>query len=255
MLRTRVIPVLLLKNDGLVKTTKFKKPKYIGDPINAVKIFNDKEADELIFLDISATLQNRGPNFDLIKDIANEAFMPFGYGGGITKIEEIEKLFNLGVEKVILNTSSYMNPKLITQAVKIFGSQSIVVSMDVKTNFFHKKKIYVNCGKKKIKIKPVDYAKKIEQFGAGEIIINSIDRDGTMIGYDIELIRSISEAVDIPVVASGGAGKIEDFARAVKAGASAVAAGAMFVFNGVHRAVLISYPKYKELEKELGRLK
>ena len=255
MLRTRVIPTLLLKDDGLVKTTKFKKPKYVGDPINAVKIFNDKEVDELIFLDITATPQNRGPNFNLIKDIANEAFMPFGYGGGITKIEEIEELFFLGVEKIILNTSAYLNPNLITEAANIFGNQSIVVAIDVKRNLFGREYIYIYCGKKKIKVDPVEYAKKVELLGAGEIFLNSIDRDGTMLGYDLSLIQSITEAVEIPVIASGGAGSIDDFADAVKIGAGAVAAGAMFVFNGTHRAVLISYPNYEDLEERLGKIK
>jgi len=255
MLRTRVIPTLLLKDDGLVKTTKFKKPEYIGDPINAVKIFNDKEVDELIFLDITATPQNRGPNFNLIKDIANEAFMPFGYGGGITKIEEIEELFFLGVEKIILNTSAYLNPNLITEAANIFGNQSIVVAIDVKRNLFGREYFYIYCGKKKIKVDPVEYAKKVELLGAGEIFLNSIDRDGTMLGYDLSLIQSITEAVEIPVIASGGAGSIDDFADAVKIGAGAVAAGAMFVFNGIHRAVLISYPNYEDLEERLGKIK
>lgn len=250
MLKIRVIPVLLLKNNGLVKTVKFKSPKYIGDPINAVKIFNDKEVDELIFLDISATPNKLGPNFNLIKNIASEAFMPFGYGGGISTIDEIEKLFHLGVEKVILNTSAYNNPQLITKAAKVYGNQSIVVSIDVKTNFFKKKHIFVNCGKHKINQNPVEYAQIIEELGAGEIFINSIDRDGTMTGYDLELVKSISDAVNIPVVACGGAGNLQDFRKAVlKANASAVAAGSMFVFNGIHKAVLISYPSYNELER------
>lgn len=254
MLQTRVIPCLLLKGAGLVKTKKFKNPKYVGDPINAVKIFNDKEVDELIFLDISATPENKSPNFKLISEIASEAFMPFGYGGGITKIEEIVKLFNIGVEKVILNTVAYSNPQLITEASKIFGNQSIVVSMDIKTNLLNKKIVHINCGTRKIKINPIDYVKEIEQFGAGEIIVNSIDNDGTMAGYDIELIRGIAEAVNIPIVASGGAGKLQDFSEAIKLGkADAVAAGSMFVFNGVHRAVLISYPKYEKLKKLLEK--
>jgi cyclase len=254
VLRVRVIPTLLLKNSRLVKTTKFKKPIYVGDPINAVKIFNDKEVDELVILDISATPEKRNPNYALIKDIANEAFMPFAYGGGITNIKQIEKLINLGVEKVILNTSAYKNPKLITDAVKIFGSQSIVVSIDFKKNLFSKAKIAVECGRKLINQNAIEYVKNLENLGTGEIIINSIDKDGTMTGYDLDLINRFSHLVNVPVIASGGAGKVSDFAEAIKAGASAVTAGAMFVFNGVHRAVLISYPKYEELEKRLGRI-
>jgi cyclase len=169
MLKTRVIPCLLLKGAGLVKTLQFKKPIYIGDPINAVKIFNDKEVDELVFLDISATPEHRGPNFDLIKDIASEAFMPFGYGGGITTLKQIEQLFNLGVEKVILNTISYINPQIISQASKIFGSQSIVVSIDYKHNLFGKTEVYTSGGSFNTKLTPLEYAIKMQDLGAGEI--------------------------------------------------------------------------------------
>ncbi len=249
MLKTRVIPVLLLKNAGLVKTRKFKDPKYVGDPINAVRIFNDKEVDELVFLDISATPQNKKPNFDLIKDIASEAFMPFAYGGGIKTLNDIEKLINLGVEKVILNTVAFENSELIGKAVEVFGSQSIVLSMDIKKTLLGKKKIYSYCGKKKIDKDYVDFAKEMEQKGVGEIILNSIDNDGMMQGYDLDIIKKVSKAVSIPVVAVGGAGKLEHFREAVDNGASAVAAGSMFVFNGPHRAVLISYPSYEELQK------
>lgn len=250
MLQTRVIPVLLLKNAGLVKTVQFKNPKYIGDPINAVRIFNDKEVDEMVFLDISATPNKRKPNFELIKDIASEAFMPFAYGGGISELGDIEKLIKLGVEKVVLNTIAYENTDIISKAVDIFGSQSIVVSIDIKKTRFQGMKIFTNCGTIKINENLIDYAKKYEQLGAGELIINSIDNDGAMSGYDIDLIKSITENVNIPVVASGGAGNLNDFKKAVtEANASAVAAGSMFVFNGPHRAVLISYPDYNELEK------
>lgn len=252
MLRTRVIPVLLLKNAGLVKTQQFKNPKYVGDPINAVRIFNDKEVDELVFLDISATPNKRKPNFELIRDIATEAFMPFGYGGGITTINDIEKLFKIGVEKVILNTAAFENPKLITEATKIYGSQSIVASVDVKKTLFGAKKVITNCGKKKVGVNYIEYAEKLEQFGVGEIVINSIDNDGMAQGYDLQLIKQISDAVSIPVVALGGARSIEDFQSAIRQGrASAVAAGSMFVFNGPHRAVLISYPKYDDLETKI----
>lgn len=249
MLKTRVIPCLLLKDAGLVKTQQFKKPKYIGDPINAVKIFNDKEVDELVFLDISATPENRVPNFDLIKDIGSEAFMPFGYGGGITRLQQIEQLFNLGVEKVILNTIAHINPGLITQASKVFGSQSIVVSIDYKHNLFGKTEVFITCGTINTKQSPLEYAIKMQDMGAGEIFLNSIDRDGTFKGYDIKTIKEITPKLNIPLVACGGAANLTDFRKAVKeGGASAVSAGSMFVFQGIHRAVLITYPNYYELE-------
>ncbi len=249
MLKTRVIPCLLLKGKGLVKTQQFKKPKYIGDPINAVKIFNDKEADELIFLDISATPEHKPPNFEIIKDIASEAFMPFGYGGGITTLKQIEQLFNLGVEKVILNTISYINPQIISQASKIFGSQSIVVSIDYKQNIFGKTEVDTSGGSFNTKRSPLEYAIKMQDLGAGEIFLNSIDRDGTFKGYDIKTIKEIAAKLDIPLIACGGAASLADFRLAViEGGASAVSAGSMFVFQGIHRAVLITYPTYSELE-------
>ena len=250
MLKTRIIPCLLLKDSGLVKTRKFKDPKYVGDPINAVKIFNDKEVDELIFLDISATPNNRKPNYSLVKDIASETFMPFAYGGGITSLSDIEKLISQGSEKVVLNSIAYDTPTLVNEAAKKFGSQSIVVSIDVKKNFFGKQQVYIKCGKKCIGEFPEDWAKKMEDLGAGEIFINSIDNDGMQKGYDLNLIKKVADIVSIPVIASGGAWELQHLADAVKiGGASAVAAGSMFVFNGPHRAVLISYPNYKELEQ------
>jgi cyclase len=252
MLRYRVIPVLLIKDNGLVKTTRFRNPVYIGDPINAVKIFNEKEVDELILLDITATNENREPNYKRIEEIVSEAFMPIGYGGGINKLEQIEKLFKLGIEKVILNTAAQVNPGLIRQAAEIFGNQSIVVAIDIKKNIWGKNKIYTHSGTKKQNTDIDSFLKIAEESGVGEIFINSIDRDGTMSGYDIELIRHVSGVVSVPVVASGGAGNNKDFSLAITSGASAVAAGAMFVFQGIHRAVLISYPKYEELEKLLN---
>lgn len=252
MLRYRIIPVLLLKDNGLVKTTRFKKPIYIGDPINAVKIFNEKEVDELILLDITATVNKREPDYSRIEEIVSEAFMPIGYGGGINKLEQIEKLFKLGVEKVILNTSAQMNSLLIYKASQIFGNQSIVVAIDVKKDFWGKNKIYTHGGNVKQKTDLISFLIKAIEYGAGEIFINSIDNDGLMKGYNLELIQQVSENVSIPVIACGGAGNVQDFSRAIKAGASAVSAGAMFVFQGVHRAVLISYPKYEELENLLN---
>ena len=252
MLRYRVIPVLLLKNNGLVKTTRFKNPVYIGDPINAVKIFNEKEVDELILLDITATNEKREPNYERIREIVSEAFMPVGYGGGINKLEQIKKLFKLGVEKVILNTVTHLNPDLIKQAAQTFGNQSIVTAIDFKKDLLGNYKVFTHSGNKMQKCDLFSFIDMAEKNGAGEIFLNSIDRDGTMKGYDNSLIRKVSENMSIPIIASGGAGKILDFSEAIKAGASAVSAGAMFVFQGVHRAVLISYPKYEELEKLLN---
>jgi imidazole glycerol-phosphate synthase subunit HisF len=248
MFRPRVIPVLLLKGKGLVKTVQFKNPTYIGDPINAVKIFNDMEADELVFLDITATNENRIPSAEIIKRISDEAFMPFAVGGGIKSINDVKSLIQAGAEKVVINSSSVTNPQLITEAANIFGNQSIIVSIDVKKNFWGKKLVYINCGQKSTGISPVEHAQKMEEAGAGEILINSIDLDGTMSGYDIELIKSVSESVFVPVVASGGAGNLNHFKSAITEGkASAVAAGSMFVFHGPRRGVLINYPEKKEL--------
>lgn len=248
MLKTRVIPTLLLRNNGLVKGVQYANHKYVGDPINTVKIFNEKEVDELVFFDISTTPNQREPNYALIEEIASEAFMPFGYGGGITTLTQIEKLFNLGVEKVIINSAAFHNPMLVCEASESAGSQSIVVAMDVKKTLFGGYEVYINNGSTRTKLNPVDYAKKMQELGAGELIVTSIDREGTGAGYDLKLISDISMAVDIPVVASGGAGKLQDFADAVVLGhASAVAAGSMFVFHGKHKAVLITYPPYADL--------
>lgn len=251
MKRVRVIPALLIQKGGLVKSVKFKDHKYIGDPINAVKIFNEKEVDEIVILDISATAEKRGPNIRQIKELASEAFMPMGYGGGITKLEEIKELITIGVEKVIINTSAYNNSQLISDGAKYTGSQSIVVSIDVKKNIWGKYKVYVQNGSKNTNLDPVEYAKKMENAGAGELFLNAIDRDGTFSGYDTELIKLISAGVNIPLVAIGGGATVEDFAKAIENGASAVSAGSMFVFQGPHRAVLISYPKQQELKEKL----
>ena len=249
MLRNRVIPCLLMLNGGLVKTVKFKNPKYVGDPVNAVRIFNDKEVDEMVFLDIGATPSNSGPNFKLLEDIASEAFMPFGYGGGITSIDQVKRLYALGVEKVVLNTIAATKPDLVTQSARLAGSSSVVVSIDVRRNWLGKYTVYVRGGQQALSIDPVAHARAMEAAGAGEILLNSIDRDGVMSGYDLELIRSVADAVTIPVVAAGGAGELRHFREAVDHGAAGIAAGSMFVFHGKHRAVLITYPSYNELEQ------
>ncbi len=252
MQNSRVIPVLLLHDGGLVKTVKFKSPKYVGDPINAVRIFNVKEVDELVILDIGATREGREPNYDHIKEIVSEAFMPIGYGGGISTLNQIEKLFKIGVEKIILNTAAFTNSALITEAASIYGSQSIVVSIDVKKDIWGEYKVYTNSGIQKQKGDLFTLLKGFQDMGAGEIFLNSIDKDGTMSGYDIILIEKAVRVLNIPLVAIGGAGQVKHLGAAIKAGASAVAAGSIFVFQGIHRAVLISYIKSEELNKYLG---
>jgi cyclase len=251
MIRPRVIPCLLLKHEGLVKTVKFKDPKYLGDPINIVRIFNDKEVDELIFLDILATVENRPPNFDLLGKITSECFMPLGYGGGIRTLEDVKKLLAIGVEKIVLNTSAVENPSLIRAAAEYAGSQAVVISMDVKKTMFGKHETYTRGGKKGTGLDPVKFAVEMEKQGAGELFLNSMDRDGMMQGYDLELIRRVAESVTIPVVACGGAGNIQHLAEAIQAGASAAAAGSMFVFQGPLRGVLISYPAQAELKRAI----
>ncbi len=247
MTMPRVIPVLLLKDMGLVKTTKFTIPKYVGDPINAVRIFNNKEVDELIFLDITATSENKSPNFDLISRIASEAFMPFAYGGGVRSLEEATQILRMGAEKISINASACENPALVKEIADKHGIQSVIASIDVKKGRDNRYEIFTLNGTKAAGVDLVTYASKLERMGAGEILLNSIDNDGVMGGYDLELIASVSEAVSIPVIACGGAGKIEDFGEAVTAGASAVSAGSLFVFMGPHRAVLINYPDQEEL--------
>lgn len=252
MRRIRVIPILLIQDGGLVKSVKFSNYKYVGDPINAVKIFNEKEVDELVLLDISATKEKRKPDIKKIAEIASEAFMPIAYGGGITSIEEVKELFYNGIEKVIINKSAHTKPALISEIAESFGSQSIVVSIDVKKNIFGKYRVFTDNGTKNTGRDPLEFAKLVEKLGSGEIILNSIDRDGTFDGYDIDLIKNVAEKVNIPVVAAGGASSTNDFVAAIKDGnASAVSAGSMFVFQRPHRAVLISYPNQQELKSDL----
>lgn len=252
MLRTRVIPTLLLRGSGLVKTQKFRDPKYVGDPINAIKIFNDKEVDELILLDIAASREGRGPAFSTIEDIASECFMPVAYGGGITTVDEIRRILKTGIEKVVINTAALADPQLVPAAAREFGSQAVIASIDVKRRFLGRYEVYADGGTKATGRDPVEWAKEMESSGVGEIVLNAIDRDGTMKGYDIDLLSRVAAAVQVPVIASGGAGSVADFGRAVKeAGVAAVAAGAMFVFHGPHRAVLITYPSQAELSAAL----
>src|SRR5712691_5528058 len=192
MLGTRVIPCLLLKDEGLVKTVKFKNPSYVGDPINAVRIYNQKEVDELIFLDISATVQNRKPSFKLLSELASECFMPFAYGGGIRQIQDIRQIFSLGVEKVAINTYAVENPGFVREAADTFGSQSVVVSIDVKKDLFGKYRVTTHGGRKKTNLDPIRFAAYMEEMGAGELLLNSVDRDGTWQGYDIDLVKGVT---------------------------------------------------------------
>ncbi len=246
--RPRVIPCLLIQDQGLVKTTKFSKPNYLGDVINAVKIFNEKEVDELCLLDIGASIENREPNFSLLENIASEAFMPMSYGGGISNLEQAKKLFFIGFEKIVVNTSFIKKPGLIEEIVHYAGSQSVIVSIDAKKKILNGYHCCIEGGKQKVDKTPQELAMLAEKAGAGEILLNSIDRDGTMSGYDIELIKSVAEKVSIPVIACGGASDIKDLKQALKEGnAHAVAAGSMFVYYGKKRAVLINMPDEKEL--------
>ena len=248
MNKTRVIPVLLLKGEGLYKTVKFKNPRYIGDPINSVRIFNEKEVDELVFLDIDATKDKKNPDFELLKDIASEAFMPMAYGGGLNNIEQVREIFSIGFEKVILNSVLYHDIEIVEKIVSEFGSQSVVGCVDVKSNVFKTYNIYSINGSQKMNISLKDHIMQLAEKGVGEIFINSINRDGTMSGYDLHLIKEVANLVSVPVVACGGASSVYDFKQAVeKSNASAVAAGSMFVFMGPHKAVLINYPDRAEL--------
>lgn len=254
MLRPRVIPCLLIQNNGLVKTINFSQPKYVGDPINAVRIFNEKQVDEIIILDIDASLHKKEPNYSLIKTLAAECRMPLCYGGGVKSPEQIEKIINLGVEKVAISSAAVSNQELIKQAAKLVGSQSIVVVMDVKRSRWGKQQyeLKVFNGRESTKVSPIDFAKYMEQLGAGEIVINSIDADGTMNGYDFELISSIRQAVQLPITALGGAGCFQDIVDLVeKFGVIGAGAGSLFVFKGVYRAVLINYPEKEEKNKLL----
>lgn len=252
MRRIRVIPVLLLKGDGLVKSVKFANHKYVGDPINAVKIFNEKEVDELSIIDIQATKEGRGPNIRKIAEIASEAFMPLSYGGGITTTAQVKELLFNGIEKVILNKAAVKNPALITEIAGKFGAQSVVASIDVKKNMWGKYKVYSDNGNNNTNLDPVEFAQQCEKAGAGEIILQAIDRDGTYAGYDLAILQKVATAVNIPVIIGGGAGNVNDFKKAVSEGhASAVCAGSMFVFRRPHNAVLISYPSQKELKEKL----
>lgn len=248
MFRPRIIPVLLLKNNVLVKSKKFKDFRYIGDPINAVKIFNDLKADELVFLDIEATKNKQLISLELVKNIGEEANMPFAVGGGIRTIDNIRKVIAAGAEKVIINSYAAENPDFIYEASETFGSSTIVVCIDVKKKIFGHERTWTINGRKSTVYNPIDFARLMEEKGAGELIIQSIEKDGMMQGYDINLIKSISESVSIPIVALGGAGHINHLKEAYSKGyANGLGAGSMFVYHGPKHGVLINYPEKNEM--------
>jgi imidazole glycerol-phosphate synthase subunit HisF len=245
--RPRIIPVLLLHRNQLYKTLKFDDPKYVGDPRNAVRIFNDLGADELVLLDIDASKESKPPNLELIEEIVSEAFMPVGYGGGIADFETARRILRIGVEKIVLCTAAAENPELIREASSAFGSQSVVGCIDVRTQRFRGHRCFVRSGSQRLETGACELAAAFVAAGAGEILVNSIDRDGTFAGYDLDLLKEIAARVNVPVIACGGAGSYEDLARVMhEAGASAAAAGSLFVFQRPHRAVLITFPTEAE---------
>lgn len=244
-----MIPALLRSQSGLVKTRKFREPKYVGDPLNAVKIFSEKEADELCFLDIAATPEGRGPELDLLAQVAEEAFMPLAYGGGIRSLEDVAAILSIGVEKVVIGTGAVEEPELVRRVADRHGSSTVVVALDVARSRLGRYELRTHSGSRGTRVDPVRFAVEVDRLGVGEILLTSIDRDGAMDGYDLELIRRVASEVSVPVIACGGAGSVEHLAQAIAAGASAVAAGSMFVFHGRHRAVLITYPEHEELEE------
>lgn len=257
MLRSRIIPCLLVQNKGLVKTTNFKDPKYVGDPINAVKIYNEKEVDELIVLDIDASIENRGPDFEMIKNLAVECRMPFCYGGGVTTVEEAKKIISLGAEKVAISSAAFRNPNLIAEIGKAVGIQSVVIVIDLKKKGFlggGSYDIYIKNGKEKVSIKLKEFILELNKIGVGEIVINSIDKDGTMQGYDLTLVEMIRKLTEVPITVLGGAGSLEDIKNLISSfKIIGAAAGSIFVFKGKYRAVLINYPNKQE-KKELYQL-
>jgi len=253
MLRSRLIPVLLLRGKSFVKTVNFKKFSYIGDPCNTVRIFNELEVDEISILDIMATRLNQEPNYDLISDIASEAFMPLSYGGGIKTINHAKKIFDLGIEKIILNSEAINRPEVISEISEIYGSQAVTVSIDVKQSFFsQKQKIYTKCGTQSTNLDLVEWALKCQSMGAGEIMLNAIDRDGTWSGYDINLFRNLSMQLSIPLIGIGGAKNI-DSARdlIINTQCSAAGVGSMVVFQKEGHGVLINYPEPSVINAKL----
>lgn len=253
MLSHRVIPCLLLSGGGLVKTLKFANPKYVGDPINAVRIFNEKEVDELMVLDIDASKEGRGPDFAMAEELADECFMPLCYGGGIRNAEDARTLFSLGVEKVCIQSAALRNPGLVREIADRAGEQAVMVSVDVKRNWLGKPKLFNAAGVDPGQGDWQGAIRRAVEMGAGEILLNAVDKDGTRSGPDLDLVREASAIAGVPLVATGGIGSLADIRAATDAGASAVAVGAFFVFQGPHRAVLITYPRYEELRELWSR--
>jgi imidazole glycerol-phosphate synthase subunit HisF len=243
MLRPRIIPCLLVKDKGLVKTVNFKNPKYVGDPINAVRIFNEKEVDELMVIDIDATTDNREPDYKMIENLAAECRMPLCYGGGVKTVEQAQRIFSLGVEKIAISSAAIENISLISEIAKVVGTQSVIVVIDVKKKLLGGYEVCTHNGKKKTGKDPVEFAKQVQKLGAGEIVVNSIDNDGVMKGFDFTIIDKIRQAVTIPMTVLGGAGSLEDISKVIeKYKIIGVSAGSLFVFKGVYKAVLINYP-------------
>jgi cyclase len=253
MLQKRVIPALLLRDDALVKTVKFDKPGYIGDPVNTVRIFNELEVDELVFLDITATNENRAPNLRILREIADECFMPLGYGGGLNNFDTVQSIFEIGFEKIILNSVMHSRPVFVTEIADHYGNQSVVAAIDVKKNFWGNYEVWSHSGKRNTKKNPVSWAQELEKLGAGEILLTSIDREGTWLGYDIQLTKNIAEAVNIPVIANGGAGNLAHIKEVVNNGkASSVALGSMVVYQQKGMGVLVNFPDKKLLDSVLS---
>jgi cyclase len=253
MLRVRVIPVLLLDDESLVKTRGFARPEYIGDPCNTVRIFNELEVDELAFLDITATPQRRGPNFALLKDIATECFMPLSYGGGLANFDDAARVFDTGFEKVVINSHVHARPRLIEEIARVYGSQAVVVGIDVKHDWLGRERVVTHGARKTQAPGAVEWARRVEALGAGELLLTAVDREGTWAGYDLDLVRRVSDAVSIPVIAHGGAGAVPDLAAAVRqGGASSVAVGSMVVFQKKDFGVLVNFPERAVLEQALG---
>ena len=251
MLQPRIIPSLLIQNNGLVKTVKFSSPKYVGDPLNAVRIFNEKKVDELFILDIDKTRKQEPPNYSLIKKLARECRMPVCYGGGIKDPVQVEKIINLGIEKVCISSAAIDNPKLIENSSKRVGSQSIVVCIDIKKTSLLKNKysIFTHNGSLNREINPISFIDQIETLGAGEILINMIDKEGTLEGYDLQFIEKVKQNINIPLSVLGGASCYDDFSRLIsKFGLIGCCAGTIFVLKGKYKAVLIQYPNSEEKE-------
>lgn len=250
MLRPRVIPCLLVHDKGLVKTVQFKDPKYVGDPINAVRIFNEKECDELMVIDIDATRENREPDYKMIENLAAECRMPLCYGGGVKTVEQAHRIFSLGVEKIAISSAAIQSPELVTAMAERVGSQSVVVVLDVKKKMLGGYEIYTHNGKKSTGKNPVEMAVRMQELGAGEIVINSIDQDGMMKGYDLVIVEKIRKAISLPLTVLGGAGSLQDIGKLIKQyNIIGAAAGSLFVFKGIYKAVLINYPNWEEKDR------